>query len=167
MRMKIAIIICAFTFIGCLNKKIEITSAYIINENWSKKNEQELANSITINKMNIKKDSAINPFLKLSQSEILNKLEEDSSFMYYANVKIEQGESYKNREIYFNKYNGFYWGSKSRFNTTDTVKTIGNLQQDNWYKFSDLGLISHPYYIYIYIDTANKVHRFDVNLANY
>lgn len=154
-------------FVSCSNKNVEITPEYIINENWSKKNEPALANSITINKMKIKKDSAVNPFLELSQSEILNKLEEDSSFMHYSNVKISQGESYKNKKIYFNRYNGFYWGSKSRFNNTDTVKTVGNLQQGNWYKFSDLGLITHPYYIYIYVDSSNKVHRFDVNLANY
>lgn len=157
----------ALILVGCSDNKIEITPDYIINENWSKKNEQALANSITIYKMKIKKDSTINPFLKLKQSEILNKLEEDSSFMHYANVKIPIKETYKSKKIYFNKSNGFYWGSKSRFNSTDTVKTIGNLQQNAWYKFSDLGLINHPYHIYIYIDSTNNVHRFDVNLANY
>jgi hypothetical protein len=150
---------------GCSDEKIEITNEYIINENWSKKNEEAWANSITINKMKVRKDSTINAFSDLSQAEILDKLEEDSSFMYYANVKIQQGESYKNKKIFFNRYNGFYWGSK-RFNNDDTTKTIGNLRQDSWYKFSDLGLISHSY-IYVYIDSANKSHRFVVNLANY
>ena len=166
MRIVCFVIAFALIYASCSDRKIEITPAYIINENWSKKNEKASANSITINKMKIKKDSAINPFLELSQSEILTKLEEDSSFMHYANVKIEQGESYKNRKIYFSRYNGFNWGSKSRLNSNDTVKTIGDLQQRTWYKFSDLGLISHSH-IYVYIDSVNKPHRFVVNLANY
>lgn len=167
MKIVVMSILWLLMFASCSNEKVEITPEYIINENWSKKNERAWANSITINKMKVKKDSTINPFLELSQSEILNKLEEDSSFMHYGNVKIEQGESYKNRKIHFNRFNGFYWGSKNRFNNIDTVKTIGNLQQGAWYKFSDLRLIIHPYYIYVYVDSSNKVHRFDVNLANY
>ena len=153
--------------VSCSRKKIEITPEYIINENWSKKNEDALANSITIQRMKVKRDSSINPFSKLNNSEILSKLEEDTSFMHYANVKIKLGESYKDKKIYFNQDNGFYWGSKSRYNSYDTTQTIGVLQPGNWYRFSDLGLIGNPNYIYIYIDSSNKAHRVDVNLSNY
>ncbi len=51
-----------FLLSGCFNEKIDITVEYIINANWSKQNEQAWANSITINKMKVKKDSVINPF---------------------------------------------------------------------------------------------------------
>jgi len=87
---------------GCANKKIEITHEYIINENWSKKNDVAGGNAIKIDKMKVKKDSIINLFTDLYDEEILNKLEEDSLFRWFANINIE-GQSYKNRKIYFNK----------------------------------------------------------------
>ncbi len=149
---------------GCSSGKVEITNEYIINENWSKQNEEAFANSITIDKMKVKKDSIIDPFSDLDQGEILRKLEKDPSFMHYANVKISKWEGYKNKKIYFNRNNGFYWGSKSRFNSDDTTTTIGNLKPISWYRFTDLGAIAQ---IYVYVDSTNKVHRFDVNLANY
>lgn len=153
-------------FASCSNETVEITNQYIINQHWNKKNEEASANSITINKMKIKKDSTINPFSDLSQADILNKLEEDPSFMHYANIKIKQVESYKDKKIYFNQDNGFYWGSKSRHNSDDKAKTIGVLQPNNWYKFSDLGSIGLSN-IYIYIDSANNVHRFNIMSANW
>jgi hypothetical protein len=151
---------------ACGGKKVEITNQYIINENWSRQNERAWANSITINRMKVRQDSAINPFSDLSQSEILSKLEEDTAFMYFTNIRLKTGESYDNKKIFFDQDNGFYWGSKSRFNSSDTVKKIGNLQKNNWYKFSDLGTIEVQY-IFVYVDSTNNVHRFDVWHANY
>jgi hypothetical protein len=151
----------ALAFIGCSDKKIEITADYIINENWNKKNDVTGGNSIKINRMNVKKDSIINPFSDLNNAEILNKLEEDSLCRWYANVKIE-GEGYKNRKIYFNKDNGFTWLDDVRKKRT---MIFGNLEKGNWYKFSNL--VTYPYFVYVFIDSANKVHRFDLNLANY
>lgn len=167
MKEKLFLILFALIFAGCSEKKIEITPEYIINENWSKKNEEAWANSITIQRMKVKKDSVINPLTEINNAELLGKLEEDTPFMHYANVKIKQGESYKGKKIYFNQYNGFYWGNKSRYNSDDTTQTIGALQHGSWYRFSDLGVIGNPYYIYIYIDSTNTAHRFDVNLSNY
>ena len=90
-------------FVSCTSKKIEITSEYIINENWDKRSEEIGANSIEVKRMKVKKDSTINPFSDLNQSEILDKLEYDSSFSYFANVKIKPQESYQSKKIYFNK----------------------------------------------------------------
>lgn len=154
-------ILFALVIAGCSKKKIEITPEYIINENWSKKNDEGGGNSIKIDRMTIKKDSILDPFSELNNKEILSKLEEDSLFRWYANIKID-GESYKNLKVFFNKSNGFAW--------LDDVKKkhtmiLGNLQKENWYKFSHL--LSHPYYVYVYIDSLNKAHRFDVNLSNY
>jgi hypothetical protein len=92
---------------------------------------------------------------------LLDKLEDDTSFLFVANVKYN-GESYSTRKVYFDKDNGFNWWSnrgESKFNT------IGNLQKGNWYKLSDL--VTYPFYIYVYIDSADNVHRFNVNLSNY
>jgi hypothetical protein len=161
MKEKIFAILFALIFAGCSDKKIEITPEYIINENWSKKNDEGGGNSIKIDKMRVKKDSIINPFSDLDNADILNKLEEDSLFRWFANVKIE-GKSYKDKKIYFNQDNGFTWLDDVERRRT---KIFGNLEKDNWYKFSHL--ISYPYYVYIYVDSSNKVHRFDVNLANY
>lgn len=150
-------VIVIFIISGCSTEKIEITADYIINPNWD-----EQANAIKINKVKLKKDSTINPFSELIQEEILNKLEEDSTYIYYANAKIKQGESYKNKKIYFGKDNGFTWLND---NTEIRTRVLGNLQPKTWYKFSHL--LTYPYYIYVYIDSINKAHRFDVNLANY
>ena len=153
------ILYCFWVFvllISCTDKKIEITSEYIINENWD-----EQANAIKINKMRLKRDSVID-LAHLNQVDIVNRLREDSSFLYYANVKIKQGDTYKNKKIYFNQDNGFTW-----LDDVSGIRTrnLGNLQKGNWYKFSHL--VTYPYYIYVYIDSINNVHRFDVNLANY
>ena len=167
MKNSIFTVIVMITIIGCSEKKVEITPEYIINENWNKENEKAWANSITIQRMKVKKDSSIDPFSELNNAELLNKLEEDTSFMHYANVKIKHEESYKKKKIFFNQFNGFYWGSKSRHNSQDTTPVIGNLQLKNWYRFTDLGVIGNPYYIYIYVDSSNTTHRFDVNLSNF
>lgn len=155
----ILILICAVFFNGCFNRdeRIEITSEYIINENWN-----EHANAIEISRLKEKKDSTINPFADLSQVEILDKLEDDSSFIFFTNVKYN-GEKYSTRKVYFNKDNGFPWLADKYGNVK--VKTIGNLQSNNWYKFSHL--VTHPYFVYVYIDSVSKIHWFDVNLANY
>jgi hypothetical protein len=142
---------------GCSDYKIVITSEYIINPNWD-----EQANSIKINKMKIKKDSTINPFSDLSQEEILNKLEEDSLFRWFANAKIKQGNSYKTTKIYFNRDNGFTWLDDI---SGKRANVFGDLEKGNWYKFSHL--VTYPYYVYVFVDSIKNIHRFDVNLANY
>jgi len=161
--MKIIFLSAMFALVltSCSDKKIEITVEYIINENWDKQ-----ANAIEISRQTVKKDSTINPFSHLSQGEILKKLEVDSSFVYRTNAKINDRDTYRNWKIYFNRDNGFYW-QKGFFGkeVEDTVKVIGNLKKNSWYKFSYL--VTNPYYVYVYVDSSNMVHRFDVNLANY
>jgi hypothetical protein len=159
--MKYASLIILALLVGCSKKKIEITPEYIINENWSKMNDDPGGNSIKIEKMKVKKDSILN-YQSLKPAETLRKLEEDSLFRWFANVKTEQGGSYEDRKIYFNKDNGFTW-----LNDVDHSQTeiFGNLEKGSWYKFSNL--LSHPYFIYVYIDSSSTVHRFDWSPANY
>jgi hypothetical protein len=159
------LILSMFLITDCTNRKVEITNDYIINEYWTKENEQASANSIVIDKMKPRKDSVVDPFSPLTQAEILSKLEEDSSFMRYANVKIK-GQGYRDRKIYFDRDNGFCWGSQSFYNSNDCAKMIGILKPRRWYRFSDLGLIIYPF-IYVYIDSENKAHRFNITAANY
>lgn len=143
--------------VGCSDKKkIEITTEYIINPHWDR-----LANAIKINKMRLKQDSVLD-LAHLNQADILDRLEQDSSFFYVANAKIAPDEDYASKKIYFNKDNGFPWWRRGG---NSAVKTVGNLERGNWYKFSHL--VTYPYYVYIYIDSVNNVHRFDVNLGNY
>lgn len=141
---------------SCYDKEIDITSDYIINANWNNQ-----ANAIKINKLRLKKDSLIDPYSALNQVELLEKLEDDTSFLFVANVNYN-GMKYSDRKVYFSKNNGFFWWSNKGEVKTET---IGNLQRNNWYKFSNL--VTYPYYVYIYVDSLNKAHRFDVNLANY
>ncbi|WP_346320279.1 hypothetical protein [Chitinophaga sp. YIM B06452] len=156
MKKNIVLLIMIVSLTGCLWEKIEITSDYIINGNWS-----EHVNSIEINKLRLKKDSTINPFANLNQAEILEKLEDDTSFIFVGNVKYN-GEKYSTRKVFFNKKNNFLWWTTKG----DTqIETIGSLQKNTWYKFSSLG--NYPYIVYIYVDSANKVHRFTVNQSNW
>jgi hypothetical protein len=155
------IVFIALSFASCSTKNIEITTEYIINENWGK----QMSKPILVEKMWVKKDSLINPFSDLSQGEILSKLEEDSSFRWFANVNIGKNteEIYRTKKIYFNKDNGFTWWVWNGANREKSI--LGNLETNTWYKFS--GLVGYPYFVYIYVDSTNQVHRCDVNMANY
>ena len=146
--------------VSCSDKKIEITSEYIVNENWNKRSEEIGANSIEIKRMTVKKDSSINPFSDLNQEELLNKLEIDSSFIYSANVKIKPSENYKSHRIFFNRDNDFYWWTNHGESKT---KILGKLKVNTWYEISRLDY----YYFVVYVDSADRVHRFVVNMANY
>lgn len=147
-----------FMLTGCLSNSIEITPEYIINGNWN-----EEANAIIITKMKVKEDSTLNPFLDLTQEEILDKLVTDSSFTFFGNVTFN-GEKYTTRKVYFNEYNGFLW-LRDIHGIAAGTNTIGSLLPGNWYKFSCL--FTHPRYIYVYVDSAKHTHQFDVNLANF
>ena len=142
---------------GCTQKKIEITTHYIINPHWSNH-----SNSIRIDRMVVKHDSVLDPFADLSQDEILSKLKEDSLFRYFANIAIKPSENYGSKRIYFDKDNGFTWLNDI---THIREKVPGKLEGKTWYKFSNL--FTNPFYIYIYVDSLNTEHRFDINLANY
>lgn len=145
---------------GCSDKRIEITAKYVINENWSKREEEVGANLIEIRRMKLKKDSTINPFSEVSQVELFDKLDVDSSFIYSANVKTKPNESYEGKRVYFDRDNGFYWWS-DRGETKTSV--LGKLEAGSWYEISGL----RYYYHVVYVDSAEKVHAFIVNLANY
>lgn len=161
MRKNRFLFITVLIIIGCSNKKIDITSEYIVNPNWDKKSEKAGANAIQIRKMKVKKDSIINPITSLSQSEILDKLEYDSSFFYFANVKIKPEETYQGKKIYFTKENDFYWLKNGYLNVK--TKVIGKLEKNNWYEVSKLNY----YYYIIYIDSLDKVNRYTINQVNY
>ena len=45
-------------------------------------------------------------------------------------------------------------------------RIFGNLEKDNWYKFTHLNNLILITFMYILI-VQIKVHRFDMNLANY
>ena len=145
-----------FLVSSCSDEKMEITTEYIINSNWT-----DQANAIKITKMKLKKDSAILNINTLYQQELLSKLEEDSSFMFVGNVP-PNGVKYSERKVFFNKDNGFWWWTADG---NHKQKVIGNLKMGSWYEFSDL--LTYPYSFYVYIDSANDAHRFNVNLANY
>lgn len=147
--------------VSCLNKKIEITPEYIINPNWSKQSEKAGANTIEIKRMKVKADSTIKPLAELSQDEILNKLEPDSSFAFFANVKIKPEESYNSKKIYFTRENDFYW-LKDKYGTVKT-KIIGRLSANTWYTISKIEYFSYV----LFIDSSDKVHCYIINQANY
>lgn len=149
-------ILCMFLVTGCAKKKIEITTEYIVNPNWN-----EYEHEFIITRVKLMEDSIISDLSNLSQHEILSKFEEDSSFEFTGYVK-PNGESYAERKVYFNRDNGFLW--RTSIDGPEHA-VIGNLQKGEWYKLS--GLLNYAYFIYVFIDSTNKLHRFGVNEANY
>ena len=143
-------------------------SEYIINENWREGN-----GNIFIERMKVKTDSSFSifdsKFRKYNPNHwnIVRKLKLDSSYRYSYNT----GSSYNSfkspfllpdKKLYFNKFNGGYWG----FNmfSRDSIKIIGNLENNTWYKFSHLK--SKPYIIYTYVDSIGNTHNFAQDLSN-
>ncbi len=158
-------------FTSCSEEpKIVIAKDYIINKHW----DDERNNAILVERMKLKKDSVLNIFSSDFKGEIpnhwniTNKLEVDSTFMYsYAGLNSKEDRVKLKGKIFFNKDNGFYWNfGNTYYGHKKTDKNvIGSLENNTWYKFSDLKTIA--YYVYVYIDGEGKVHRFNVNMSNY
>jgi hypothetical protein len=152
------IFVILFLLIGCKEKDIIITKDYVINPNWNEK-----SNLIEITKMKYKNDND-NINLKTAKiTEIGNKLEEDTTFVFTANVNFN-GEDYSKRKIYFNKDNGFLWWEESN-NLDSSKKVLGELQLNTWYILAGLSNIRTLYYIYI--DSQGKVHSFERMSSNW
>lgn len=84
-----------------------------------------MANAIKIDKMILKKDSAID-LANINLIDLVNRLEEDSSFSYVANGKINIKEKYGTKRVYFNQDNEFYWWSD---NGNSKIKVLGDLKK--------------------------------------
>jgi hypothetical protein len=147
-----------------------ITKDYISNKHWG----DERNNAILIEKMKLKKDSLLNIFDPNFKKEIpnhwniTNKLEVDSTFRYsYAGLDSKGDRVKLKGKVFFNKDNGFYWnfGNTYYAHKKTDKSTIGSLENNTWYKFSDLKTTA--YYVYIFVDDKGKVHRFNVNMSNY
>ena len=173
MKNTITIIFLGLCLTGCSpfkGDKIVITKEYIINDNWVNSH-----NGITVERMKIKPDSSLNILAPNFDSggtnnwNVINKLELDSSFVYSYNVGSTYDSSLSlskspDKKLYFNKPNKSLW-VKGLF-SGDTIKTLGSLQNDTWYRFSKLTPIT-KFYVFIYVDDSGKVHRFDQDLSNY
>jgi len=143
--------------------KIVITKDYISNKHW----DNERNNAILVEKMKVKKGDALDAtspdFDKEIRSDwdLNDKLEVDSTFYFgYSGLNIKEDKVKLQGKVFFNKDNGFEWYSA---NGNKTI--IGSLKNNTWYKFSGLKTIA--YYVYIYVDSTGKVHRFNVNMSNY
>jgi len=138
--------------------KITITKDYVINPNWDEAN-----NSFDIIRMKFKDShDSINPN-KPADSQLAEKLEEDTSFVYRANVSYN-GTNYSERKVYFNRDNGFLWWGDLH-NSSSTKKILGELQQNTWYLLA--GLSPHRTIYYVYIDSLDNVHRVAKHPSNW
>ncbi|MDQ3073920.1 MAG: hypothetical protein M3Q97_11730 [Bacteroidota bacterium] len=160
----ISIIFLAFlTLIGCKGEKeVTIKRDYVINPNWNKTD-----NAFEIYRMNLKDSSDID-LKNVSPSELLKKLEKDTSFSFIANVKYN-GEDYSKRKVYFDKNNGFLW-HKLTFDTmgidVESGKNkIGELKKDNWYLLAGLSKISTLHYVYL--DSLDSLHIFKIPTSSW
>jgi len=143
-------------------KNIEITKEYILNENWNENI------NICIQRMKIQDGRVLDIFaLKFDLSEvnhwnIVNKLEADSSYVF--NYYEQSNNTFSNRKVYFNQATNGQW--RTGCYSVDSPKdTIGNLENDTWYKVSKL-IPGTQFHIFIFIDQTGNVHRFDQDLSN-
>lgn len=148
-------------------EKIEITQSYIVNENWINEH-----NEIFIERMKVKSDSVIklDEYKAVGNNhwEIVNKLEIDTSFRYsYNNGKVYNPtispSKLKHKILYFDRPNEGLW-VKGRF-SDDTTTILGELENETWYKFSNL-TPNASYFLFIYVDEDGNARRFVQDLSN-
>lgn len=138
------------------SKEVIITRDYVINPNWD-----EIHNSFQVIRLNLKNSRDTINLKKVTQSELLEKLVEDTSFSYTANVNYN-GEKYSKRKVYFNRDNGFTWWSSD---INSNKKKLGELQQNTWYLLA--GLSKYRTIYYVNIDTFDSVHCFKIMASNW
>jgi hypothetical protein len=110
--------------------------------------------------MNLKDSNGLD-LKNVSPPELLRKLVKDTSFVYRASVNYN-GTKYSERKVYFNRDNGFlWWGDLHK--SSSTKRILGKLQQDNWYLLGGLSNVKTLYYIYI--DSLDSLHSFEVPAA--
>ena len=100
-----------------------------------------------------------------SYEELFYRLVEDSCFHFWANI-LYNGESFRRRKIWFDKYNGFMWKSwqcdTSNRRIYRKTKIIGRLSLNSWYVFYGLGesgWFGAPIY-FAYVDSLGNVRTF-------
>ena len=145
------------------HKKIKITNEYIINDHWDEKYNYRLR----VDKMNVD-DDRLDVFSKdfIRDSHFWNfeqSLSKDSTFTCsFGEIGSENQTHPKfSNKVYFTKNNSWDW-------TLNGEKTpiIGKLENNTWYKFSNLTM-NTKFYIYVYIDSVGTAHDFSVNQANF
>jgi len=150
-------------FSSAWNNKIEITNEYIINDHWYEKHNFRLQ----IDKM-VVVDDRLDVFSKgfIRNSHFWNfeqSLSKDSAFTcsFWKTGSGDNASQKFSNKVYFTKSNGWDW----TFNGEKTP-VIGKLENDTWYKFSNLTM-NTKFYIYVYIDSVGVAHNFSVNQANF
>lgn len=139
--------------VSCHEKEVIITKDYVINPNWV-----ETDHGISVTKLKLKDRSDIINLKNVSPSELLQKLVEDTTFDYSANVNYN-GTEFSKRKVFFNRDNGFtWWGGLHKPNPYK--KILGELQPNTWYLLG--GLSSAKTLYYVYIDSNDSLHSFRV-----
>lgn len=162
--MKTLVLIIGVLFINScsIGPKIVITKNFISNQYWDDYN-----NAIHVQKMKIIKDSVLDisdsNFNKNTPNHwnITNKLEVDSTFYFgYSGLNENQNNVKLKGRVYFTKANGFLW-----YTDNGNKSIVGSLENNTWYKISDLKNI--PFYVYVFIDNKGNSHIFKVDNSNY
>ena len=144
----------ALVSLSCQERReVVITKSYVINPYWDK-----TANAFRVIKMNSIDSSRRVSLANCSTSDLVKKLEKDTSFAYTGNVRYN-GQSYSVRKVYFGRDNGFlWWGNLYKPNSTKTI--LGELQYETWYLLAGLGKPKTLYYIYL--DSLDSLYTFEV-----
>lgn len=141
-----------------VDEKIIFTRDYIINPNWTGQN-----STLDIVKM-VQKDSTkvIDP-KNTNYIDLSNKLMKDLSFSFGATI-TNNGVSFSERKIYFNKDNGFSWW-KDVHDSKSSRKILGELELETWYLL--YGLSNDGSAHFVYIDSDNTTYQYKKLASNW
>lgn len=148
--------ILSITFFACGNQPITISKDKIVNENWSP-DPREGRNGMTIQKVTVANDDSFDYYLDkgfITDTDFRN----DESFHYRAHFGKREV-----KEINFDTEYDWKWIDVKNKNE---VSKIGLLENNTWYKFSDL-TNNTKFFLYVYIDENGLPHQYSVNRSNY
>jgi hypothetical protein len=140
--------------------EIVLTRTYISNEAWDDYN-----NQIKVEKMQIRDSVQIIRTDLNSISKNFTLLQVESAYIYEYSGFRDKRPNPKGK-VYFNKDNGWKWVKvASNYKDNERYTTIGNLQKDQWYRFSNLRG-KGGFFIYAYVDQKGDLHQYYQDLRN-
>ncbi len=128
---------------------VEITRDYIYNSNWGAEDGKGFS---SIQKINFNLD--LGKLTEIDVNTLSREYKVDSTFCYSF-----YSRNAKNKKVYFNRENekGGVFRNLCHSDLATTVKTIGRLELETWYRISS---INYQTIHYVYIDEQGKSHMY-------
>jgi hypothetical protein len=140
---------------------IVLTRTYISNEAWDDYN-----NQIKVEKMQMRDSVQMIRTDLDSIGKNFTLLQVDSTYIYEYSGFRDKRPNPKGK-VYFNRDNGWKWTKvASNYKDNEIHTTIGNLEKDQWYKFSNLRGRG-GFFIYVYVDVDGELQEYYQDVAGW